>query len=113
VPSAARLDVTRNLVTESPTTLPPMLAAFCLFSLLMRVKRKGRASMNGSSPVVKYGITDGEQVGWFAEADTLKKAATLIRNAKEFVIAIENGTPRALTAEENAEFESYRKRRGF
>jgi len=69
--------------------------------------------MNSSSPVVKYGVTDGEQVGWFAEADTLKKAATLIRNAKEFVIAIENGTPRALTAEENAEFESYRRRRGF
>ena len=49
--------------------------------------------MNGSSPVVKYGITDGEQVGWFAEADTLKQAAALIRNAKDFVIAIENGTP--------------------
>jgi hypothetical protein len=69
--------------------------------------------MNDSSPVVKYGITDGEQVGWFAEADTLKRAAALIRNAKEFVIAIENGTPRELTAEENAEFERYRRRRGF
>jgi hypothetical protein len=69
--------------------------------------------MNGSLPVVKYGITDGEQVGWFAEADTLRRAAALIRNAKEFVIAIENGTPRELTAEENAEFESYRRRRGF
>lgn len=53
--------------------------------------------MNSSSPVVKYGITDGEQVGWFAEADTLKKAAALIRNAKDFVIAIENSTPRELT----------------
>jgi hypothetical protein len=29
------------------------------------------------------------------------------------VIAIENGTPRELTAEESAEFESYRRRRGF
>ena len=90
-----------------------MLAAFLLLVLLMRVKRKGSASMNSSSPVVKYGITDGEQVGWFAEADTLKRAAALIRNAKEFVIAIENGTPRELTAEESAEFESYRRRRGF
>jgi hypothetical protein len=34
--------------------------------------------MNGSSLVVKYGITDGDQVGWFAEADTLKRAAALI-----------------------------------
>ena len=79
----------------------------------MRVNRKGRASMNGSSPVVKYGITDGEQVGWFAEADTLKQAAALIRDAKEFVIAIENGTPRELTVEEKAEFEKYRRRRDF
>lgn len=69
--------------------------------------------MNGSSRVVKYGITDGEQVGWFAEADTLKRAAALIRNAKEFVIAIENGTPRQLTPEENAELERYRRGRGF
>ena len=90
-----------------------MLAAFLLLVLLMRVKRKGRASMKGSSPVVKYGITDGEQVGWFAEADSLKQAAALIRNAKEFVIAIENGTPRQLTAEENAELERYRSGRAF
>jgi hypothetical protein len=68
--------------------------------------------MNGSSPVVKYGITDGEQVGWFTEADTLKGAAALIRNAKEFVIAIENGKPRQLTAKENAELEKYRRARG-
>jgi hypothetical protein len=31
--------------------------------------------MKDSSPVVKYGITDGEQVGWFAEVGTLKQAA--------------------------------------
>jgi hypothetical protein len=67
--------------------------------------------MNSSSPVVRYGIIDGEQVGWYAEADTLKRAAALIRNAKEFVIAIENGIPRELTAEENTELEGYRRQR--
>lgn len=56
-----------------------------------------------------YAITDGEQWGWFAEARTLEEAALLIRNAKEFVIAIESGKVRALTPEENAELERYRK----
>ena len=68
--------------------------------------------MKGFLPVIRYGIIDGEQVGWFAEADTLNRAAALIRNAKHYVIAIENGTPRQLTAEENAELEHYRRRRG-
>ena len=69
--------------------------------------------MKGSSPVVKYGITDGEQVGWFVEAETLKQAATLIRNAKDFVIAIENGTARQLTGEESAELQRYRRGKSF
>jgi hypothetical protein len=44
-----------------------MMAAFSLFVLLMRVSaERGTHPMNGSSPVVKYGITDGEQIGWFA-----------------------------------------------
>jgi hypothetical protein len=106
-----KADVAQS-ANESPRQRPICGALFCLGSWCV-FKRKGHASINGSSPVVKYGITDGEQVGWFAEADTLKQAAALILNSKDFVIAIENGAPRELTAEENAEFESYRKRRGF
>ena len=56
-----------------------------------------------------YAITDGEQRGWLAEARNLEESASLIQNAKEFVIAIESGKVRALTPEEDAELERYRK----
>jgi hypothetical protein len=57
----------------------------------------------------KYGITDGEQAGWFAEVLTLKEAAFLVRSANEYVVAVEHGEPRILTVFEQAMVDLYRR----
>jgi hypothetical protein len=107
--------VTRKLVTDISNDIAADAGGFSFARSLDACFSTKRSThpMKDSSPVIKYGITDGEQVGWFDEADTLKRAAALIRNAKEFVIAIENGKPRQLTADENAELERCRRERGF
>jgi len=59
--------------------------------------------------MTKYIIMDGEAVGWYAEAWTLKEIASKIGSAKDYVVAIEEGKMRELTPEEDAQLQSFRK----
>lgn len=54
----------------------------------------------------KYALMDGEVLGWYDEARTIKTIARHFSGAKQFVIAIENGEPRSLTDKEEAELQS-------
>ena len=60
--------------------------------------------------MTKYIIMDGEAVGWYAEAWTLKEIASKIGSAKDFVAAFENGEIRELTPDEETKLQSFRKR---
>jgi len=59
--------------------------------------------------MTKYVVMDGESYGWYAEAWTPKEIASKIENAKDYVIAIDDGNLRALTRAENAQLQSFRK----
>jgi len=59
----------------------------------------------------KYALTDGEVWGWYEEAGTIKEIVSRISDAKQFVIAIEYGKPRSLTAKEETEVQSELARR--
>jgi hypothetical protein len=54
----------------------------------------------------KYVLMDGEVLGWYDEAGTIKEIARHFTGAKQFAIAIENGKPRSLTNKEEAELQS-------
>jgi hypothetical protein len=57
----------------------------------------------------KYVAMDGESCGWYAEAWTLKEIASKIENAKDYVIAIENGKLRRLKRAEEVQLRALRK----
>jgi hypothetical protein len=59
--------------------------------------------------MTKYIIMDGEAMGWYAEAWTLKEIASKISSAKDFVAVLENGKIRELTSEEDSQLQSFRK----
>lgn len=54
----------------------------------------------------KYALMDGETMGWYVEARTIKEIVRHLNGRRQYVIAVECGKPRPLTGEEEAELQS-------